>query len=118
MGTSTRPTVHGIDLTPLTQCAHWYSDLDVIAIKHKCCRKFYACAACHDALERHPSEAWSAGERGERAVLCGACGCVLTIDQYVTSGSRCTLEGTGEVGGCGRAFNPGCRLHWTLYFQV
>ncbi|KAK2074882.1 hypothetical protein P8C59_009052 [Phyllachora maydis] len=85
-------------------CAHWYSDLDVIAIKHKCCRKFYACAACHDALERHPSEAWSAGERGERAVLCGACGCVLTIDHEPDMAPRPTTR--MNIRRCARYITP------------
>ena len=62
------PIVHGINVTPLTQCTHWHSPLDIIAIKHFCCQKFYACVSCHDELESHtsspwPRERWKRGER-------------------------------------------------------
>lgn len=112
------PTVHGIDLTPLTQCTHYHSPLDIIAIQHYCCRKFYACIKCHDECENPssissshgPSRIWPKEMRGEKAVLCGKCKRRLGIDEYMGSGSRCT--------GCGEGFNPGCKAHWGLYFEV
>jgi uncharacterized CHY-type Zn-finger protein len=109
--------VHGLSLTPLTQCAHWNSPLDIIAIRHACCGKFYACISCHDAVEcndslenSHTSSVWPLSQRNERAVLCGKCKHVLRIDEYLSCGSVCTR--------CGAGFNPGCKGHWRLYFET
>jgi uncharacterized CHY-type Zn-finger protein len=104
------PTVHGVSVTPLTQCTHWHSDLDIIAIKHTCCQKFYACISCHDALETHKSGVLSLDRRDEKVVLCGACKHILAVDEYMKSGSECTK--------CGSSFNPGCKSHWGLYFEL
>ncbi|OAK93873.1 zinc finger CHY domain protein [Phaeosphaeriaceae sp. SRC1lsM3a] len=104
------PVVHGLSVTDRTQCAHWHSSLDIIAIKHFCCSKFYACISCHDACEDHKSGTWPRDRRDERAVLCGECKHELTVDEYMKSGSKCTE--------CGSAFNPGCKNHWDLYFEV
>lgn len=105
-----RPSVHGLSLTPSTQCEHYHSPLDIIAIKHFCCGKFYACITCHDTLETHKSGVWPRNQRDEKAVLCGACGHVLGVGEYMASGSRCTE--------CEAGFNPGCKGHWGLYFEV
>lgn len=102
--------VRGQAVTPLTQCAHWHSPLDIIAIKHACCNQFYACISCHDELEEHESTTWPASKRDKRAVLCGQCKYVLRVDEYLQSGSQCTQ--------CGAKFNPGCRNHWALYFEI
>lgn len=102
--------VHGIDVTPSTQCAHWHSPLDIIAIRHACCLKFYACITCHNALEQHEPTVWLMSQRGERAVLCGQCKYQLSIDEYLQSGSRCT--------NCEAGFNPGCKGHWGMYFEM
>lgn len=104
------PIVHGLSVTQLTQCAHWHSPLDIIAIKHFCCQKFYACISCHDVEETHKSGVWPRDQRNEKAVLCGACKHILSVDEYMHSGSRCT--------NCGEGFNPGCKNHWNLYFQL
>ena len=104
------PVVHGLSVTQLTQCAHWHSALDIIAIKHFCCQKFYACISCHDAGESHKSGVWPRSQRSEKAVLCGACKHVLSVDEYMNSGSKCTK--------CREAFNPGCKNHWDMYFEV
>ncbi|KIW03039.1 uncharacterized protein PV09_05691 [Verruconis gallopava] len=108
--TSSPPVVHGVDVTPSTQCAHWHSSLDIIAIKHACCRKFYACIGCHDACEDHRSAVWLKTQRDERAVLCGRCRHVLRVDEYLACGSRCVR--------CNAAFNPGCKNHWSMYFEM
>lgn len=104
------PPIHGLHLTPLTQCLHYHSPLDIIAIKHFCCKKFYACITCHDACETHARAIWPVHQRHERAVMCGACKYVLTVQEYMECGSRC--------GNCGCGFNPGCRAHWGMYFDV
>lgn len=104
------PEVHGISVTSLTQCAHWHSPLDIIAIKHACCGRFYACINCHDALEKHASARWPSTQRDEHAVVCGKCKHLLSINEYLESGSRCTR--------CDADFNPGCKRHWDLYFEM
>lgn len=108
--TSPGPKVHGIDITPLTQCAHWHSEKDIIAIKHKCCGAYYACISCHEALAAHEPRVWPRGEWSTKAVLCGRCRMELTIREYLGSGSMCP--------GCSAAFNPGCALHYELYFEA
>lgn len=109
-----RPAVHGLAVTPLTQCAHWHSARDVIAIKHKCCGTYYACISCHAALANHAPAVWPLREqRGPaRAVLCGRCGREWTVEEYLGCGNVCP----GEA--CGAAFNPGCAGHYELYFEM
>jgi uncharacterized CHY-type Zn-finger protein len=102
--------VHGLSLTPSTQCTHWNSALDIIAIRHACCSKFYACITCHNELESHEPAVWPISKRDERAVLCGQCKYILSVQEYLQSGSRCT--------GCGAGFNPGCKGHWGMYFEM
>ena len=41
------PLVHGTAVTARTQCAHYHSERDIIAIQMHCCRQFYACIECH-----------------------------------------------------------------------
>jgi len=43
-------------------------------------------------------------------VLCGSCGEVLRIEDYLASDSTCP--------NCSAAFNPGCATHYHLYFEV
>jgi uncharacterized CHY-type Zn-finger protein len=105
----TRPAVLGLDLDPQTRCAHWRSPLDVIAIKMKCCGAYYACRDCHDALADHPAQVWPREQRDQPAVLCGVCGEELSVRRYMDCGNRCPA--------CGAGFNPGCRLHYHLYFE-
>lgn len=107
---SSGPKVHGIDVTPLTQCAHWHSDHDIVAIKHKCCGEYYGCISCHEALAGHEPDVWPRGEWATtRAVLCGRCRRELTIGEYLGSGNACP--------GCEAGFNPGCARHYELYFE-
>ncbi|ROV91031.1 hypothetical protein VSDG_07677 [Cytospora chrysosperma] len=104
------PPVHGLDVSSLTQCAHWNSERDIIAIKHKCCDQYYACISCHDALAHHPPQVWPQHERHTKAVLCGSCRAELTIEEYLSCGNMCPR--------CGVAFNPGCSKHYDLYFEM
>ena len=103
-----RPEVRGIDLDAQTRCAHYKTDLDIIAVRMRCCGVYYACKDCHEALADHPIEVWPQAEWGQTAVLCGACGFELSIAQYMASGYTCP--------DCGAAFNPGCRNHYRFYF--
>jgi len=104
-----RHAVRGLDLDPQTRCAHWRSPLDIVAIKMRCCGAWYACKDCHEALAGHPIEVWPRGSWGERAILCGACGAELSINDYMSSGDRCPA--------CAASFNPGCRTHYHFYFE-
>lgn len=101
--------VKGVDIDPETRCAHYNSDVDIIAIKFRCCGDWYPCFECHAAVAGHDPEVWPTSERAERAVLCGACGNELTIEEYMASGSQCTS--------CSREFNPKCANHYHLYFS-
>ncbi|KAK8075347.1 hypothetical protein PG997_010010 [Apiospora hydei] len=108
---TTGPTVHGLSVSPLTQCSHWHSVRDIIAIRHKCCGDYYACISCHEALAKHPPQVWSKAEQATtRAVLCGKCRHELTIAEYLGCGNNCPQ--------CRSLFNPGCANHYSLYFEA
>ncbi|ANY10223.1 CHY zinc finger protein [Pseudonocardia sp. HH130630-07] len=104
----TAPRVFGDVVDGLTRCAHYYTPLDVIAIRFRCCDRYYPCFRCHAAHAGHPPTTWAAHARAERAVLCGVCRTELSIADYVDADS---------CPDCGAPFNPGCRLHHDLYFE-
>ncbi|KAE9401960.1 hypothetical protein BT96DRAFT_856068 [Gymnopus androsaceus JB14] len=102
--------VHGIDVRPHTQCAHWHSSRDIIAIRHKCCGEYYACISCHEALAGHKNQVWPKDEWGpSNIVLCGKCLCEMSVVQYLGCDNHCPS--------CKAEFNPGCRNHYHLYFE-
>lgn len=102
------PEVRGIGLDGATRCAHYRTELDVIAIRMKCCGVYYACKLCHEALAGHPIVVWPEAEWTQPAVLCGVCGFEMTINEYMASNYRCP--------NCRAPFNPGCRKHYRFYF--
>jgi len=102
--------VRGIGVDAQTRCAHYNSPVDVIAIKMKCCRAYFACKECHDALADHQLEPWPHDKQAERAVLCGVCGAELTIANYLESATHCPM--------CNASFNPRCREHHEYYFSA
>lgn len=105
--------VRGLAVTPLTQCFHWHSERDIIAIRHKCCGEYYACISCHEGLTArdHQPEVWPKSEwQATKAVLCGSCRKELTVEEYMKCRNVCP--------GCSAQFNPGCALHYGLYFEV
>ncbi len=104
------PPVRGIDLDPQTRCAHYHQPQDIIAIRMKCCDTWYACKDCHNALAGHDIQLWPHSEWDQLAVLCGACSTQLTIQQYMDCGNRCPA--------CSAPFNPRCRNHYHLYFEM
>lgn len=104
------PAVHGLEVSARTQCAHYHSERDIVAIRHKCCGEYYACIACHEALAGHAPQVWPRAGRTARAVLCGNCRSELTISEYLACGSACPR--------CQAAFNPGCARHYHLYFEL
>ena len=80
-----------------------------MAIKMACCGVYWACKDCHEELAGHAIAAWGRERRNELAVLCGACGVEMTIQEYMECEARCP--------GCGAGFNPGCRNHYHFYFE-
>ncbi|CAK7902465.1 helper of Tim protein 13 [[Candida] anglica] len=92
-----------------TRCSHYHSEVDIIAIKFKCCGIYYPCFECHDELTNHPSQRWSIEERNTLAILCGSCYGQLTVNEYQNCQSKCIF--------CDSKFNPKCSLHSHLYFD-
>jgi uncharacterized CHY-type Zn-finger protein len=100
--------VYGLELDQNSRCKHYHGENDVIAIRLKCCDRYYACCKCHEELESHKIIPWPTECFGEKAVLCGRCGHDLTIAEYLNSNYRCPY--------CSTAFNLRCSLHYPIYF--
>ena len=80
------PAIEGLELTKHggSRCAHWHSELDVLALQAPCCGKFYACASCHDACEDHALEPWPADTPvSQPALMCGVCRHRYSIETYI-----------------------------------
>ena len=103
-----RPPVLGPVVDAETRCIHYATALDVIAIEFACCRQFYPCYRCHAETAEHPATRWPASAGAEQAILCGVCDLRFTIDEYADA-AACPA--------CTAPFNPGCKLHWNLYFS-
>lgn len=101
--------VVGADVDAETRCAHYHSALDIIAIKFKCCGRWFPCYECHEENAGHEPEVWAKCEFAAAAILCGGCGVQLTVDEYLKCESTCPH--------CSRKFNPGCARHYHLYFE-
>src|SRR5258708_4633606 len=102
--------VRGIEIDTRTGCAHYRSELDIIAVKFNCCRTYYSCFYCHEREADHPAGIWPFAQFDEKAVLCGAGGAELPIRQYLNCQAACPA--------CGAPFNPVCALHFRLYFEI
>lgn len=102
------PVVHGRTVDAETRCVHYSTVLDVVAIRFRCCDRYYPCISCHWEAETHPVLRWPADTWQERAILCGVCRAELSIHAYRVA-SACTR--------CGAGFNPGCATHFRLYFE-
>jgi uncharacterized CHY-type Zn-finger protein len=92
-----------------TRCVHYNSDLDIIAIKFKCCELYYPCYKCHEEAIDHATEKWLINEFDQYAILCGCCNSELTISEYLRSENNCSY--------CGANFNPRCENHRHFYFE-
>jgi len=103
------PKVYGQTVDKETRCVHYHGMTDIIAIKFKCCGKYYPCYKCHDEAEDHERVVWTKEEFDTKAVLCGHCGYELTINEYLN---------TDQCVKCQAAFNPGCSLHYPFYFET
>ncbi len=102
--------VFGKPVDNQTRCVHWHSELDIIAIKFKCCDKYYPCFSCHEEEADHDHQVWPKAEFDQKAILCGVCGNELTIEDYMDSNNTCPT--------CKSGFNPGCSKHYHLYFET
>lgn len=102
--------IYGIDVDPQTRCEHWNGETDIIAIKFKCCGRWYPCIDCHETVAGHEHQVWQNSEFTAKAILCGVCGHQLSITEYMECGSSCPQCETG--------FNPGCAKHYHLYFEA
>ncbi len=100
--------VHGPTVDDETRCVHYRTPLDIIAIKFKCCGRYYPCHLCHQETESHAARQWPADEQDAQAILCGACKTELTISAY---------RATDNCPNCSAPFNPACALHADLYFE-
>jgi uncharacterized CHY-type Zn-finger protein len=107
---SPSPEVYGLDLDAETRCRHWHGPTDIIAIKMKCCGKYYACKDCHEVLADHPVATWPRSEFHTPAILCGHCRTQLAIATYLASDSLCPH--------CSAHFNPRCANHYHFYFET
>lgn len=102
--------VFGKPVDNQTRCVHWHSELDIIAIKFKCCDKYYPCFSCHEEEADHKHQVWPKAEFDQKAILCGVCGNELSIKDYMASNKTCPH--------CKSGFNPGCSKHYHLYFET
>lgn len=100
----------GVEVGPRSECRHWNSDRDIVAIKFPCCDRYFSCYDCHTALADHEARPRSRERFGERCILCGACGHELTAEEYLACGHACPR--------CQAGFNPGCANHYSLYFAL
>lgn len=100
--------VRGIQVVAQTRCAHYDSDLDIVALKFACCDTYYPCFRCHAETTTHSPIKWPASQFDAPAVLCGGCGTELPVRAYL---------GVTACPACSAPFNPGCTAHYHLYFE-
>ena len=100
--------IYGTSVNKRTQCAHYHSERDIIAIRFKCCDAFYACIQCHNEAADHAPVVWPKAEFAAEAIYCGNCHSTLAIADYLGCSNTCPV--------CQAAFNPGCANHYHLYF--
>jgi uncharacterized CHY-type Zn-finger protein len=93
-----------------TRCSHYHSELDIIAIKFKCCDMYYPCYFCHQEDADHSPIKWDKNEFDSPAILCGRCKKELTINEYMQSNAICP--------NCTSNFNPKCTNHFHFYFDI
>jgi uncharacterized CHY-type Zn-finger protein len=105
----TVPIIHGPTVDHQTRCKHYHTWVDIVAIKMKCCGKYYPCYKCHNEFEDHAIIRWQEKEFDEYAIVCGVCNTELTIRQYKWA-NYCPY--------CHSRFNDGCGKHYDLYFEV
>ncbi|WP_411843386.1 CHY zinc finger protein [Salinicoccus sp. HZC-1] len=101
-------TIYGKTVDNETRCTHYHLKQDIIAIKFKCCNKYYPCYKCHEACESHDVMRWGPEDFSEEAILCGLCKTEHTINEYMK---------TNHCKECDSQFNEHCQNHYHLYFE-
>lgn len=92
-----------------TRCKHYFGEKDIIAIKFKCCNKYYPCYKCHQENETHEIEVWKKENYNEFCILCGVCKNEHSLNQYLNT-NYCLY--------CKSDFNERCEMHYHLYFET
>ena len=103
------PKIYGATVDSETRCTHYHTPLDVIAIKFKCCNKYYPCYKCHNEDTSHPIQRWETEEFNTKAILCGVCNHEMTINAYML------IEACPN---CDAHFNNRCKYHYSTYFSI
>lgn len=100
--------VYGSTVDDETRCTHYHTEKDIIAIKFKCCDRYYPCYKCHEEDVNHSIERWPKEQFDEPAILCGKCHTELTIREYMN---------TDSCPHCRATFNERCAAHYPIYFE-
>lgn len=100
----------GVQMDKETRCKHYHAEIDRIAIRFPCCNTYYPCYECHEELADHPATPIPKEEWDLPGILCGSCLHTLTVHEYMACDSKCPS--------CQAAFNPGCKLHAPIYFEM
>ncbi|WP_438350741.1 CHY zinc finger protein [Paenibacillus sp. FA6] len=100
--------IYGAVVDNETRCVHYHTEKDIIAMKFKCCNRYYPCYKCHEEHADHSIERWPQEQFDELAILCGSCHTELTIQQYMH---------TASCPHCRASFNERCALHYPIYFE-
>lgn len=101
--------VFGVECSLKSHCVHYHSPLDIVALKFKCCNRYFCCYECHEILADHPALCWEISDQKTPAILCGNCHKEETIEEYLANPLHCK--------NCHALFNPGCKHHRSLYFS-
>ena len=102
------PKVYGSLIDNETRCIHYHTFLDIIAIKFKCCEKYYPCYQCHNEHESHNIQRWSAEEFHKRRYFV----------EFVKMNSIHDYMMTETCPNCQAHFNSRCKFHYHLYFEI
>jgi len=102
--------INGQVIDEQTRCIHYHSPKDIIAIKFKCCGKYYPCYTCHEDESDHLPLTWGANDQETKAILCGVCKYEMSIRAYLNCNNQCP--------NCDSKFNPSCSNHYNLYFDI
>src|SRR5699024_8847876 len=101
--------IHVLTVDDESRCTHYHTPLDIIAIKFKCCNKFYSCYKCHNENENHEIIRWEKDEFDEQAIICGVCNQTRSTNDYMLS-EVCQH--------CSAIFNHRCKYHHHIYFKI
>lgn len=101
--------IYGPTVDNESRCIHYQTPLDIIAIKFKCCNKYYPCYKCHNEAASHTIQRLDSSEFNEKAILCGVCKHEMTINEYMM------IEACPN---CDAHFNNRCKYHYHHYFSI